>query len=184
MESTVKHEDALLVATCVSCAVIQVRGRGSFKSGPALKKFCLDVLEKGSPQIVLDMSMCTGMDSTFMGVLAGIALRMREKNGGGIVMINLTERHSELLQTLGLDRLLKTGTGALSSDAAGQVARLTEASSSRLQTGGSDRRTAFETMLTAHEDLVRVYPENQAEFQDVLTYLRKELDRNTAASAG
>ena len=179
MDNATKHEDALLVATCESCAVIQVRGRGSFKSGPALKSYCLDMMDKGYAWIVLDMIHCTGMDSTFMGVLAGIALRLKEKSRGEIVMINLTDRHAELLQTLGLDRLIKAGTGALPGGALEQISRLSD--TSRLHTGGADRKTSVETMLTAHEDLVKVHPDNHGEFENVLTYLRKEMDKNATS---
>ena len=170
-----------MVARGESCVVIQVMGRGTFKTSPALRKFTLKMIDQGRERFVLDMKECTGMDSTFMGVLAGTALRLKKRKGGEIVMINLSAKTADLLETLGLRKLIGTAEGAQGDNLRGEIARLADAT--RLATGGSDRRTTAETMLSAHEDLVEASPANLSEFQDVLVYLRKELERGGDGSA-
>jgi hypothetical protein len=46
-----------------------------------------------------------------------------------------------------------------------------------IQQEGDNRKTTAETMLEAHEDLVRVSPENLPKFKDVLTFLREDLEQ-------
>jgi len=51
----------------------------------------------------VDVRNCPVMDSTFMGTLAGIALRLREIGQGALHVTHLNNRNSDLLRNLGLD---------------------------------------------------------------------------------
>lgn len=77
MEASEKIQDELLVAVRKHYAMVKVNGRVSFRAGPSLKRFGVSAIERGCTQIVFDMEGCLGMDSTFMGVLAGLAFRVR-----------------------------------------------------------------------------------------------------------
>lgn len=171
--------DALLVAVDPPSAFVRVRGRGSFKFGPALKKFGASAIERRCRRIVMDMSECIGMDSTFMGVMAGLAMRLRKECEGELVMLNLGPKNLSLLSTLGLDQLLRV---VDASGAPPPEQMLPEASLSALDAGGTDRRVQAQTMIDAHEDLVRLSPENQSRFKDVLAYLKEDLQRSGGAS--
>lgn len=165
--------DALLVATHQSVALINVKGRGSFKNGPALKQFASSAIGEGCNQFVIDMAGCRGMDSTFMGVLAGIALRLRREAGGRVVIINLSAVNRNLLETLGLDRVIAIHEAGIPDATLRQdLAALSEAY--RLDTA-ADERFTLETMLTAHRDLVRADAANFPKFQNVIEYLGKDL---------
>ena len=74
-------EDRVWVAFVEKMAIIRVEGRGSFKVGTALKQFGQSAAEQGCVAAVLDMTSCVGMDSTFMGVLAGMATRLKDSAG-------------------------------------------------------------------------------------------------------
>lgn len=166
--------DALLVALEAPKAYLHVRGRGSFKMAGTLKKFGGLAQEKGCAQLVIDMSECLGMDSTFMGVLAGLAMRLRKEAHGEVVMVNLGPKNHALLATLGLDRLLR-----LVEPGAGEAAGLVpETSFARLDVQPVDKRTQAQTMVDAHEDLVRFSPANLAKFKDVLAFLKEDLQRS------
>ena len=166
--------DSLLVARYKECAFVRVLKRGSFKTSPALKKFGTSAIEKGCKELVVDMEDCLSMDSTFMGVIAGLAFRLQRESGGETALINLSPKTSALLETLGLSRLVKMYlTGALTDDLNERLAHL--AGFSQLDTSRTDRKVTAETMLAAHEDLVKVSPENLPKFQDVLAYLKADL---------
>jgi anti-sigma B factor antagonist len=165
--------DILEVAVQGADAFVRVAGRGSFKASPALKKFAQAVAEKGCRRITLDMKDCLGMDSTFMGVLAGIALMLRKHNGA-LILAHLSSKNCLLVDTLGLDRLVTKA----DAPAASAAADLT-----RIETG-ADKRTTAETMLEAHENLVAVAPENLPRFKDVLAYLREDLKRGSSSETG
>jgi anti-sigma B factor antagonist len=168
--------DALLVATHKTVALIDVKGRGSFKNGPALKQFAVSAMGEGCRDFVIDMAGCRGMDSTFMGVLAGVALRLRREGDGRVVMINLSAANKNLLQTLGLDRVLSIHEAGVSDAGLRQdLAVLTEVNV--LDTAAVDEKFTLETMLTAHKDLVRTDAANFPKFQNVIEYLGKDLQK-------
>ena len=175
MEDSARPQDELLVAVRKGCAVVKVNGRGSFKVGPTLKRFGATVIGKGCARIIFDMEQCVAMDSTFMGVLAGLALRVqREREDGQVVAMNLTPKTASLLQTLGLDRLIECyQVGALPETL--QVCMANTLELEDLDATGGDKRESVETMLEAHQDLVEASPENLIRFRDVIAYLDQDL---------
>lgn len=179
-------QSVLLVAVVPPRAYIRVRGRGSFQVGPALKKFVASAMRQGCRTFILDMQACEGMDSTFMGVLAGSALRLRKDAcRGEVIMVNLDAKNVSLLETLGLANVVTLVRTPLND---GQRRELGlspdgEMAMDRLETDGHDRDTAARTMLKAHQDLIRIDPRNEPRFEDVMTYLQEELRRKGVAES-
>ena len=168
--------DKLLVAVRGDLALVRVVGRGSFKISPALKDFCHGVMEKGCRRMAVDMADCVGMDSTFMGVLAGLAARLRQKGGGKIVMANLSLRTRGLLATLGLDEVIEPHmAGAIPA----WLQPLLAAPADALDIRPPTPLETAETMLEAHQDLVKLSPENLPKFKDVLRFLSEDLKKTT-----
>ena len=130
-----------------------------------LKEFAREMVNRGFREFVVDLKSCPVMDSTFMGTLAGVALRLRELGQGHLKVVNLNERNQDLLGNLGLDQLFTLGTSASDSVNAQQA----------LHAGGVDKETQARTMLEAHEAVVEANPENAAKFKDVLEYLKQDL---------
>ncbi|MFZ0503117.1 MAG: STAS domain-containing protein [Chthoniobacterales bacterium] len=165
---------SILVGVTGNAVYIKVRGKGSFQNSPALKEFARQMLERGHRVFAFDLSECTVMDSTFMGTLAGMALRLREC-GGTLLVRNVNERNFELLRNLGLNNLFQI-----------------EPSSELLPSGAANGESALETendlsrsehaacMIEAHEALVDAAPENLARFKDVLEYLKQDLRTGAA----
>ena len=173
--------ESLLVTVHEHTALVRVIGRGSFKISPALKKFGTAVTDRGCTRVIIDMDGCLGMDSTFMGVIGGMALRLKKQTSGRVIMTNLSPKNLSLLQTLGLDRLLDMHTAEPADAAAG----LAGEEMARLDTSYAGRKVTAETMLSAHEDLLKVTPENLPKFRDVLAYLKEELkSANTGDEKG
>jgi anti-anti-sigma factor len=170
--------DRALVALEGQDAFVKVEGRGSFKISPSLKQFAEDCMQRDVHRVVLDMSSCIGMDSTFMGVLAGVATRLKKANQGEVILFNLSPRTRGLLATLGLDQLVQAyETGSCPEDLTG----VTPATA--LDTNASQIDTA-RTMLEAHEKLCEVDPENRLRFKDVLTYLRDDVQKKSGQRPG
>ncbi len=55
--------------------------RGTIKHADQLKKHLVDVIENGYNKIVLDISACNFIDSSFLGVLVAILKRTTSSNG-------------------------------------------------------------------------------------------------------
>ena len=87
--------------------VIRICGRASFQNSAPLSTFFQEKVEQGPSRFVLDFADCTGMDSTFLGIIAGAAMETRRIEGGYLALMRLGERNLELVRNLGLHRLAK-----------------------------------------------------------------------------
>jgi anti-anti-sigma regulatory factor len=149
--------------------LVRIEGRASFQNSAGLKDFLSEMIRQGKGAFVIDFLRCTGMDSTFLGVLAGAALVLRKKPGrNSLVLVRVGPRNLELIRNLGLHRLLTVDCGeyAMNFDKGGAVLP------------GQDR-TELENarlVLEAHENLVAAEGGNAAKFQDVLVFLRSRVE--------
>lgn len=146
---------------------VRVEGKGSFLNSTGLKDFAKEMTNRGFREFVVDLKNCPVMDSTFMGTLAGIALRLRELGQGRLRVICLNERNKDLLANLGLDQLFTIGGG----DDTAAVA----AAQKPLESEPADKTEQAKTMLEAHEACVEANAANAAKFKDVLEYLKQDL---------
>ena len=152
---------------------IKIAGRASFQSSVDFKTLILSLWQKGYTRFVLEVTACQLMDSTFLGVLAGLGLRFaKEPNGFGpatIELLNPSPRIVELLDTLGILYLFKIHHGPL---------RETEGLEP-IEPGAaaSDRMETTRTCLEAHKLLMEINPENVAKFKDVTRFLEEDLKK-------
>lgn len=171
-------DDAVYVALSDRYALVRVEGRGSFKVSTSFKQFAETVIQKKIPLILIDMSRCIGMDSTFMGVTAGIASRIK-KQAGDVVMVNCSERTHGLLATLGLDQLISAY--ATSATPPGYNQLLSgKSSGEQLPAAPGSNIETIKTMLDAHQQIVTLAPETLPQFKDVIAYLGEEVARKTS----
>jgi anti-sigma B factor antagonist len=145
--------------------MVRVEGKGSFLNSTGLKEFAKEMVNRGFRDFLFDLQLCPVMDSTFMGTMAGIALRLRELGQGQLRVTKLNERNRDLLSNLGFDRLF----------AIEEIAVVDEASTTVALENGADKLEQAQTMLEAHEACVEANPENAAKFKDVLEYLKQDL---------
>lgn len=150
---------------------IRVEGKGSFENSPGLKAFSEQMMLGGRRQFVVDLKNCPAMDSTFMGTLAGIAVRLRDCGNGLLWVLNRNERNTDLLDGLGLNMLFADSpppTGAADG-------------SEQAVSHAADRATTRDAMIDAHETCVQVNPANAVKFKDVLEHLKASAKRETGA---
>jgi len=136
-----------------------VVGRASYLNCRSAGDFFAAVTEDGCRRIVVDCAQCAGMDSTFLGMLAGAALRLR-KVGGKLVILNPNERNFELIDNLGLGKIIEIE----NCESVGETGA-TSLPAANASTSG---------ILDAHENLVAADESNRAKFEDVITFLKKE----------
>src|SRR5260370_24032764 len=84
---------------------VKVEGRGSFLNSGNLKEFAREMLDRGYREFVVDLADCAMMDSTFMGTMASVALRLKELGRGHLHIVHCGNRSQELLSGLGLDQI-------------------------------------------------------------------------------
>jgi len=168
-EPTSLPPQTLLVGEDEQTLYIRLIGRGSFQISTALKDYAHERIQSGKRRIDLDLDRCTGMDSTFLGTLAGIGLRLLHSGGGSLTLRNLVPLTRRQLTMLGVDQL-KT-VHLIDRDEGSAPATLLRP----IAPDAADRQRVTETMLAAHEDLVRIDPLNEAEFRDLIEILREKV---------
>lgn len=147
---------------------LRVNGRGTFQTSAGMKEYTRRMVQRGHREFVVDLADCELMDSTFMGTLAGIALRLREIGSGSLTVLHPNTRNRTLLENLGLDHLFSFESPSDAPPAPRQVAQET------LPPPPPDPATQHDTILSAHEALVEADPENEERFRDVLDLLTQE----------
>jgi anti-anti-sigma regulatory factor len=154
---------------------VRVAGRGNFLNSGSLKEFATEMVNRGYREFIFDLQDCAMMDSTFMGTMAGMALRLKELGQGRLHVVHCGERSRELLSGLGLDQIFDI-------QANGSDAPECEAlKKSGGQTAAVQKREQAGTMLAAHEALCEAAPENFTRFKDVLEFLKQDLHHESPA---
>ena len=167
------------VARQAETVYVQVVGRGSFQNASHVKSFCEETVKSGVSHLIIDLKECTYLDSTFLGTLAGVGLKLRTVAGGTLEVINASPRNAELIQNLGLDRLFRfhlkpvqCGVPSVSTRPLEPLQALENEPAGKIETG--------ETMLEAHETLMHWDPRNVPKFKDVVAYLKEDLGQKVA----
>ena len=150
--------------------LVRIEGRANFQNCFGLREFVREMIDQGKAEFVFDFLNCTGMDSTFLGMLAGAALELRKNPGKkrSIVLVRLGARNLELIRNLGLHRLLTVDAGDFPmnfdrGDREVACPKRSELESARL-------------VLEAHENLVAADEANRVKFQDVLVFLKNRVE--------
>lgn len=166
---------------------VRVVGRGTFQNSRALRTYVQDLMAHGVHDFFIDLGGCQGMDSTFLGVLAGIGLRLRQNKNGTVHIVNVGDRNYELLQTLGLDRLLEVNS-ALPAVWHGRPSppenafQLLPESDIDALTKALDKDETADLMLESHENLQKADGRNIQKFRDLTKMLRDGVEQRRTKS--
>ncbi len=151
---------------------IRCNGKGSFLNSPAMKRFGEARIEAGERCLAVDLGACTGMDSTFMGTLAGMAARLTAQ-GGGLQIADADSRNRRSLEDLGLDYMME-----IDPPEAPWRDRIEEARENlgpADAAGKSDQIERTKHVLEAHQTLSGANDKNAKTFSGVVSMLETEL---------
>ena len=137
-----------------------------------MKAFGDERIATGERCLVVDLSACTGMDSTFMGTLAGMAARLSVIEGGTLQIADAGERNRRSLEDLGLDFLLE-----IDPPAADWRGRIDEVRNSLKSPRGGVAAQGQQArhVLEAHQVLSQANESNARKFATVVNLLEAEL---------
>lgn len=139
-----------------------------------MKAFGDERINAGETRLVVDLSACTGMDSTFMGTLGGMAKRISTHPDGRLQIADSGERNRRSLEDLGLDFFMDIDPAE--APWCGQVDTIRSSLKSAEQRLPSGRIERAEHVLEAHQILVDTNQKNAKEFESVVKLLGTELD--------
>lgn len=162
------------VAVVEPTAFIKIPGRANFTSSIDFKTLVSELRGRGITHFVLDLGECVTMDSTFLGVLAGLALRHADGVENTLAdeqlkldLVNPNARVADLLDNLGVIHLFRVMEQKVPCTALFEpVANDRPAPS---------KEEISRTCLHAHEVLMRVNPDNIPKFKEVTQFMAEDL---------
>jgi anti-sigma B factor antagonist len=166
-------QSSILVGVNGPAVWVRVEGKGNFLNSGSLKEFAQEMVNRGYREFVIDLENCVMMDSTFMGTLAAVALRLKEIGQGHLHVVHCGERSRDLLSGLGLDQIFDIRSNGATAPECEEVKK-------NAVDGTEAKKETTETMLEAHQALCDAAPENLSRFKDVLEYLKQDLHQTTA----
>lgn len=164
----------MLVGVFDGFSWIRYEGKGSFVNSPAMKAYGDERIAAGERCLVVDLGGCTGMDSTFMGTLAGMASRLSAVAGGGLQIADTGERNRRSLEDLGLDYLMEIDPPQALWRGRLEAIRNDLNSPQSPTLACAIQRTRH--VLEAHQNLSGMNEKNAGEFKDVVRFFQNDLD--------
>lgn len=145
-------------------------------NSPHMKEFAEQRIAAGEQILVVDLGACSGMDSTFMGTLAGIAARLSSLDGGALQIADAADRNRRSLEDLGLDFLMEidppTALWRGRMDAIRSGVRPPKPVKALVPSAEVLRARH---VLEAHQNLTEMNDKNAREFASVVKLLENEL---------
>ena len=172
MQGGKPQTESIYFAHCADDVVaVKVVGRGSHTNSPALQMIADRFFsENERMRFIIDLAECQGMDSTFMGTLAGLTLRQKTAGTGLTIITHVTAQNRRSLDVLGLAHVLD-----VREDCANCEVPDSEFLEGRKPDLSKVERTLH--MIEAHERLVNIDTNNEVRFQGVLEFLHDSLER-------
>lgn len=150
---------------------VRIAGRAGFQCSVDFRTLLTTLWQQGRTRFILDLTECQLMDSTFLGVLAGLGLRFGgERNGNGqatLELLNPSSRVADLLDNLGILHLFKLLKGE--APAADRMSQIQHPACN------PDKKEISRTCLEAHKLLMKINPNNVPKFKDVTRFLEEDL---------
>jgi anti-sigma B factor antagonist len=168
----VTTDNPVLIGIFEGFSWIRCEGKGSFLNSSSVKIFGDERLSAGEKCLVIDLGACTGMDSTFMGTLAGIAARLSGSNG----VLQIAEpgsRNRRSLEDLGLDFLMEIDPPTATWR--GKMDSIRDALRPPHPPSASSQLQRAVHVLDAHKILANTNDENAGKFSDIVTMLEAEV---------
>ena len=170
----------MLIVTSGRLACVKIIGRANFISSMDFKTLFHELLGQGYSCLVLDLAECVLMDSTFLGVMAGFGLQLKEARekgeGAAIELLNPNTRIVDLLENLGVLHLFKV---------VSEAADLPGAATAEVAEPGAVPTHEEVTLncLQAHQTLMEISAANIARFKDVTAFLAEDLKKSKTEPA-
>ena len=149
---------------------VRVKVKGTFAASPQMKSYVEGRMAEGETRFVIDLEQCPAMDSTFMGTLAGIAMRLSKKANGQLQLAGVSARNQQSIEDLGLDALM-----AVNPDGAEWSSHLSEVRGDLQPLENGKEESDAGHVLEAHRLLCEANESNMEKFATVLDVLEKEL---------
>lgn len=157
--------DSIHVARSGDAVYIRVHGIGSHHNSMTFADFATAMIVHGYRKFVLDLAPCEGLDSTFMGIIAEIALSGDEVS---MMVVNGPQRCRRVLEEIGVDTVVDMNPNPYTPP---------EIETEELQLYEYDQSKRIEFIRRAHQRLIDIDERNHARFGAFLKMLTAEMKK-------
>jgi len=144
---------------------LRIEGHGTFQNSATVRAYGEQMFEAGHRSFAFDLHACEMMDSTFLGTLTGLALRLREDPRGRVGFTRVNGGVESLFTRYGLDRVLAFQGFEAAPPAPDEMQELEFSGTKEFKRG---------TIVEAHEALAASSPENEERFREALEFLKRK----------
>lgn len=154
------------VARTTDAVYVRVTGLGNFNNAGPMREYCEKAFGEGLRSVIVDLSPCTGLDSTFMGTLMGFLGYECDGPPVTVSVVNATPTALRAMNCLGLPKLLHVKP---------EPVDFPECHLQTLRDGWQDKRRRTLLIRDAHTALMRTGKENDTRFAPFVAALVKEV---------
>ena len=147
-------DNRIEVALSDGTIYVRVVGLATMHNCGSLSDFCNAVLDEECREVVFDLKRCTGMDSTFMGVMAGLAVRYRDRPHP-VIAVNASALCRKLMDGLGLTYIV---------DARPDPVEIPNVEAQAIRDDWTTNAEKLQFIKQAHENLVQIDERNRERF--------------------
>ena len=144
----------------------RITGLAHMNNCMTFQDFSTVLLEAGYERIIVDLARCCGMDSTFLGVLAGMATHIEERKAPLVVVINASPDNLETLEDVGLTNFVEVHKGPVD---------IPDIETYRIDDDQVPDMDRVEFIKESHEKLIGIDERNQKKFGALIQALAAEL---------
>lgn len=157
-------DEALFFGVVEDRIYIKATGHVTAAFCPELKSRCFARLDDRPPvkSVIFDLSKCEYMDSTFLGLIVGLARRLKGSGNGTVTLAGTSAACIGLLKTIGVLKLVT-------------LVETSEALPETLERVGRGAATTAQFLLDTHEELSSLSDENRAKFSALTSILRESI---------
>ena len=85
--------------------IIKIAGVGTFQKAGAFKTGYLQLISDGAKEFVVDLTECEQLDSTFLGIILGLGLYVRQLGLPQVHIVGANDMIRKLFMGTGLDQI-------------------------------------------------------------------------------
>jgi anti-anti-sigma factor len=157
-------EGKVLHASHDNVHVLRYIGDIRYTLSPSIDRFLEEVFAGPKPAgFVIDLTETDSIDSTNLGLLARIALRMQALDAPQVTLLSNRADINSVLTSMALDEVFSIV----------DKSRPATGPSQELPRVDADRETLARTLIDAHRALMQLNERNREMFRDVVAYMEK-----------
>ena len=164
----------LLAARVGDAVCVKIAGRANFATSVDFKRLVHEARARGAQRFIVDLAACPLMDSTFLGVLAGLGTQLSADNlppeQRPIELLNPTPKVADLIDNLGVLHLFHVVQGR----------DLENFCLAAVESAGATKLEMSRNCLEAHQILMDLNPANVAKFKDVAKFFAEDVAKQEA----